>query len=218
MSQESVTRAESCLADLKKSLAEQQDARTAYEEKYQLALGDMEKMKVDHQKLEKKGNDAQAAILKCAEQAEAKLEAALQELSGLKKHVSNMTQAIFGPRAANLQSDCILKLKVVYTFIEQLYTGSMMAIRAMMGNKEPIKSIKNMLGCLSTLPPQVDKLKRSAARKGALTTLSRCLAYASELKPEEVAAGYLELRDDESEFTEDDYHRVVKESRAAAPQ
>ena len=56
-------------------------------------------------------------------------------------------------------------------------------MKAVMGNKEPIKSIKNMLGFLLTLPPQVDELKRSAARKGALTTLSRCLAYAPELKP-----------------------------------
>lgn len=75
-----------------------------------------------------------------------------------------------------------------------------------------------MLGCLSTLPPQVDELKRSRARKGALTTLSRCLAYAPELKPEEVATGYPKLKDDESEFTEEDYHRVVKESRSMATQ
>ena len=72
--------------------------RTAFEEKYRLALADMVKMKPDHQKFEKKVNDDQAAILKRAEQAEAKLEAAPQELSGLKKHVSNMTQAIFGKK------------------------------------------------------------------------------------------------------------------------
>ncbi|KAI4981573.1 hypothetical protein ZWY2020_022065 [Hordeum vulgare] len=128
------------------------------------------------------------------------------------------TVIITGPRAANLQDDCILKLKAIYTFTEQLYTRSMLTMKAVMGNKEPIKSTKNMLGCLSMLPPQVEELKRSAACKGALTTLSRCLAYASELKPEEVVAGYPELKDDESEFTEDDYHRVVKESRAAATQ
>ncbi|XP_044950228.1 uncharacterized protein LOC123399906 [Hordeum vulgare subsp. vulgare] len=123
----------------------------------------MEKMNADHQKFEKKANVDQAAIMKRAEQAEAKLEAALQELSGLKKHISNMTQAIFGSRVANLQDDCIMKLKAVYTFTEKLYTGSMMTMKAVMGNKEPIKSIKNMLGCLSTLPPQVDELKRSTA-------------------------------------------------------
>ena len=72
-----------------------------------------------------------------------------------------------------------------------------------------------MLGCLSTLPPQIEELKRSAARKGALTTLSRCLAYARELKPEEINGGFLELKDDRSEFTEEDYHHCVKESRFA---
>ena len=91
-----MTRADSTLADLKKNLAEQQDARTESEEKYRLALADMEKMKANHQKLEKKAHVDQAAIVKRAEQSEDKLEAALQELSGLKKHISNMTQAIFG--------------------------------------------------------------------------------------------------------------------------
>ena len=91
-----MTQAESSLAVLRKILAEQQNARTESEQKYRLALADMEKMKADHQKFEKKANADQAAILKRVEQAEAKLEAALQELSGLKKHVSNMTQAIFG--------------------------------------------------------------------------------------------------------------------------
>ncbi|KAI5022133.1 hypothetical protein ZWY2020_058863 [Hordeum vulgare] len=94
----------------------------------------------------------------------------------------------------------------------------MLTIKALMGNKEPVKSIKSMLGYLSMFPPQVEELKRSAAWKEALNTLSRCLAYAPELKPEEVAAGYAELKDDGSEFTEDDYHRVIKESRSAATQ
>ena len=75
-----------------------------------------------------------------------------------------------------------------------------------------------MLGYLSTLPPEIEELKRLAARKGVLNTLSRCLAYAPELKPEEIAAGYPELKDDGSEFTEVDYRRVIIESRYAATQ
>lgn len=188
--EESLTWANSTLAGLKESLAEQQDARAKSEEKFRLALADMEKMKAEHQKFEKKAHVEQAAILKRAQQAEEKLEAALQELFGFKHHISNMIQAIFGPRAATLQNDCILKLKAIYTFTEQLYTGGMMTMKAVMGNREPIKSIKHMLACLPTLPPQIEELKRPAACKGALTTLSRCLAYASELKPEEVAAGF----------------------------
>ena len=123
-----------------------------------------------------------------------------------------------GPRAANLQNDCVLMLKAIYTLTEQLYTGSVLTVKAVMGAKEPITSIKKMLGCLSTLPPQIGELTRSAARKGALTTLSRCLAYAPEINPEEVAAGFPQLKDDGSEFAEEDYQRVVKESRLAATQ
>ncbi|KAI5018563.1 hypothetical protein ZWY2020_043451 [Hordeum vulgare] len=211
--EESVTQTESALADLRKNLAEQQDARSESERKYHLVLAELERMKADHQKLEKKAKADQAAILKCAQQAEGKLEAAQQELSGLKKHISNMTVAMFGSRAANLPYDCMLKLKAMYTFTEQLYTGRVLTIKAMMGSKEPIKSFKNMLSCLSTLPPQIEELKRSAAGKGVLNTLNRCLAYAPELKPEEIDADYPELKDDGSEFTEEEYHRVIKESR-----
>ena len=78
----------------------------------------------------------------------------------------------------------MLKLKAIYTFDEQLYTRGVLTIKAVMGSKEPVRTIKHMLGFLSTLPPQIEELKRSAARKGVLNTLSRCLAYAPELKPE----------------------------------
>ena len=96
-------------------------------------------------------------------------------------------------------------LKAIYTLTEQLYTGSVLTVKAVMGAKEPITSIKKMLVCLSTLPPQIDELTRSAARKGALTTLSRCLVYAPEINPEEVAACFPQLKDDGSEFAEEDY-------------
>ena len=56
----------------------------------------MEKMKTKHKRFEDKAHAEQAAILKWAEQAEEKLKPAVQELSGLKRHISNMTQAIFG--------------------------------------------------------------------------------------------------------------------------
>ncbi|KAI4976343.1 hypothetical protein ZWY2020_049950 [Hordeum vulgare] len=152
--EESLAQAESTLGDLKKSLADQQDAWAKAEEKYQVILADMEKLKA----AKKKSQAYQATALKQAEMAETKLEAVQQELAGLKKHISNMTQAIFGPRAANLQDDCILKLKAIYTLTEQLYVGSMLTMKAVMSTKEPITSIKKMLGCLSTLPPQIGEL------------------------------------------------------------
>ncbi|KAI5000250.1 hypothetical protein ZWY2020_004839 [Hordeum vulgare] len=189
LTKESVTQTESVVADLRKNLAEQQNARSESERKYHLVLAELDRMKADNQKLERKGKADQAVILKQAEQAEGKLEAAQQELSGLKKHISNMTVAMF---------------------------GGVLTIKAVMGSKEPVKSIKNMLSYLSMLPPKIEELKRSAALKGVMNTLRWCLAYASELKPEEVVAGYPELKDDGSEFTEEDYQRVIKESRFAA--
>ncbi|KAI4980116.1 hypothetical protein ZWY2020_016869 [Hordeum vulgare] len=79
-------------------------------------------------------------------------------------------------------------------------------------------TIKQMLGFLPTLPPQVEELKISAARMGVLNTLSRCLAYAPELKTEEIVTGYPELKVNGSEFIEVDYQRTIIESRYAATQ
>ena len=80
-------------------MADQQDARTQSEDKYKLALVELEKLKTE---LEKAQADQNAA-LKRAEKAEAKLATVQQELSGLKRHISNMTQAIFGKSYLNLQ-------------------------------------------------------------------------------------------------------------------
>ncbi|KAI5012784.1 hypothetical protein ZWY2020_025050 [Hordeum vulgare] len=211
---ETLAQTESALSDLKKNLSGQQDARAKSEEKHQLVMAELEKLKADL----KRAQADQDAATKRAEKAEAKLATVQQELSGLKRHISNMTQAVFGPRAANLQDDCVLMLKAIYTLTEQLYTGRVLTVKVVMGAKEPTTSIKKMLGCLSTLPPQIGELTRSAARKGILTALSRCLAYAPEINPEEVATGFPQLKDDGSEFVEEDYQRVVKDSRLAATQ
>ena len=69
---------------------------------------------------------------------------------------------------------------------------------------------------LSTLPKQLLELKRSAARQGAMAALSRCLAYAPELTPEEMADGFPAKKVDGSEFSEADYVKCMKNSRALA--
>ena len=53
-------------------------------------------MKADQKFFEKKAKADQTAIRKRAEQAEEKLEATQQEVTGFKNHVTNMTVAIFG--------------------------------------------------------------------------------------------------------------------------
>ncbi|KAI5013561.1 hypothetical protein ZWY2020_037074 [Hordeum vulgare] len=181
--EESMAQSEPAVADLKKNLTGQQDAYSGLEAKFRLLQSELEKMKADQEKFDKKANADQATILKRAEQAEEKLKAAQQELTGLKKHVSNMTVAMF-----------------------------------VMGSKEPTMTIKKMLSFLSTLPPQVEELKRSAVRTGVLNSLSRCLAYAPELKTEEIVTGYPKLKVDGTEFTEVDYKRTIVESCYAATQ
>lgn len=78
LQQESLIQTESALGDLKKSLSDQQDARAKSEEKYQLVLGEMEKLKADL----KRAQADQDASTKRAEKAEAKLVTVQQELSG----------------------------------------------------------------------------------------------------------------------------------------
>ena len=82
------------MGDLKKNLTDQQDARAKAEEKYQVILAEMEKLKAANQKAQAD----QAAALKRAEKAKTRLEAMQQELAGLKQHISNMAQAIFGKK------------------------------------------------------------------------------------------------------------------------
>ena len=94
LQQETLIQTESALGDLKKNLSDQQDARTKSEEKYQLVLAEMEKLKADL----KRAQADQDAATKRAEKAEAKLATVQQELSGLKHHISNMAQAIFGKK------------------------------------------------------------------------------------------------------------------------
>ena len=90
--QESLAQTELALGDLRKNLADQQDARTQSEDKYKLALVELEKLKAELERTQADHN----AVLTRAEKAEAKLATVQQELSGLKRHISNMTQAIFG--------------------------------------------------------------------------------------------------------------------------
>ncbi|KAI4979694.1 hypothetical protein ZWY2020_016447 [Hordeum vulgare] len=81
--EETLARTESALGDLKNKLSGQQDARAKSEEKYQLVLAELEKLKAN---LKRTQADQDAAI-KRAEKAEARMASVQQELSGLKRHI-----------------------------------------------------------------------------------------------------------------------------------
>ncbi|KAI5013503.1 hypothetical protein ZWY2020_034615 [Hordeum vulgare] len=212
--EDSVIQTESALTDLRKNMADQQDAHSELEWKYRLIQAELEKMKVDQKKLEKKAKADQTAIIKCAEQAEEKVEPAQQELSVLKKHVSNMIVAMFGARAANLPDDCMLKLKAIYTFAEQLLTGGMLTIKAVMGSKEPVAHAR-LFVYISSSDRGTEKFSRP---KGSIEHPELMLSLCPGAQTRRNSRRLPRAEDDGSEFTEVDYHRVIIESRYAATQ
>ena len=78
-----------------------------------------------------------------------------------------------------------VRLKAVYTLVEQLYTGAQRAIASTLHKKTPSRLIKDTLKQLSVLPNRIDDLKRGAARADALTALSRAKAWQADLDPED---------------------------------
>lgn len=109
-----------------------------------------------------------------------------------------------------------MKLKAAYTLIEQLYTGAQRAISAATHKKQPPSLIKEVLEKLSVLPQRFEELKRSAARAGAITALSRAKAWQAELDPEELATGCPSLKEDGSPFSAEDFTKIVREMRPLA--
>ena len=83
-----------------------------------------------------------------------------------------------------------MKLKAAYTLIEQLYTGSQRVISADSYNKPTPTLIKDTLVGLSMTPVQIEEVKRSAARAGALLALTRAKAWISDLDPVDIAKGF----------------------------
>ena len=68
------------------------------------------------------------------------------------------------------------------------------------------------------LPAQIEELKRSAARAGALTALTRAKAWVPDLDPVDVGKGYPSLREDGSEFDNDALRVITREMRPLACQ
>ena len=95
-----------------------------------------------------------------------------------------------GTRVAHLGSDMRQKLKAAYTLIEQLYTGVQRVICTASHNKPPPTLIKETLERLAMMPARFEELKKSAARAGALTALTRAKAWISDLDPADLGNDY----------------------------
>ena len=109
-----------------------------------------------------------------------------------------------------------MKLKVVYTLVEQLYTGAQRALAAISPTNQAPTLLIDVLKKLFVLPARFEEMKRSSARAGAVTALSRAKAWVPELHPSEVATGYPSLKEDGTPFDQKDFSACVKEIRPMA--
>ena len=111
-----------------------------------------------------------------------------------------------------------MKLKAAYMLIEQLYTGAQRVICAAFFNKPRPTLIKDTLAKLSMTPAQIEEVKRSATRAGALTALTRAKAWIADLDPADIAKGYPGEQEDGSEFDAEALKALTKEMRPLASQ
>ena len=101
---------ESEISDLKNSLEAQEMETQRANSKFDFSISEQEKLKKDFEMEKKAWADEKIALINQAEKAEAALEEATVQLSGLKHHVSQMVLAIFGKslckcQILNLSSD-----------------------------------------------------------------------------------------------------------------
>ena len=87
---------ESEISDLKNRLKTQESETEKANSKFEFSVSAQEKLKKKFEAERKAWADEKTALLSRAEQAEAALTERTAELSGLKRHVSQMVSAIFG--------------------------------------------------------------------------------------------------------------------------
>ena len=109
-----------------------------------------------------------------------------------------------------------IKLKAVYTVVEQLYTGAQQTIAAAMHKKHPPTLIKDTLEKFSVLPQRIAVLKRASARAGALTALSWAKAWQADLDLEDLANGCPSVKEDGSPFSADEFAKIARAMRPLA--
>ena len=108
----------------------------------------------------------------------------------------------------------LIKLKAVYTLVEQLYTGSQRALAAVALSNEVPTLLADVLKRLAVLPQRFNELRRSSTRAGAVTALSRAKAWLPELDPADIAIGYPSLKEDGTSFEQEDFAACGKEIEA----
>src|SRR4051812_12167624 len=112
----------------------------------------------------------------------------------------------------------VIKLKAVYTLVEQLYTGSQHALAVVALSNEVPNLLADVIRQLVVLPQRVQELRRASARAGAIASLSRAKAWLPELDPADIALGYPSLKEDATTFDQKDFTSCVRDIRPVATQ
>ena len=71
----------------------------------------------------------------------------------------------------------LVKLKAVYTLVEQLYTGTQRTLAMISPTNQSPTLLSDVLKKLSVLPARIEEIKRSSARASVVTALSRAKAW-----------------------------------------
>ena len=100
--------------------------------------------------------------------------------------------------------------------VEQLYTRAQRTLATISPTNQGPNLLSDVLKKLSILPTRFQEIKRSCARAGAVTALSRAKAWVPELDPADVASGYPSLKEDGTSFDQQDFAACVKEIRPHA--
>ena len=87
---------QSQLTNVKTQLEHQESETRKADSKFQFSLAEMEKLKTSFEVERNTWSEEKTALIPRAEQAEADLQEATSEVTGLKHHVSHMVSAIFG--------------------------------------------------------------------------------------------------------------------------
>ncbi|XP_073352248.1 uncharacterized protein [Aegilops tauschii subsp. strangulata] len=207
---------EADMSDLKNRLKMQEMETRKANAKFVSSIAAQEKLKTEFHAERKAWAEEKVALVNRAEQAEKALSEKTAELAGLKRQVSQMVAAIFGPRSANLNQSVVTKLKAVYTLVEQLYTGSQRALAVVALSNEVPTHLAEVLRRLAVLPQRIQELRRASARAGAIAALSRAKAFLPELDPADIALGYPSLKEDGTAFDQKDFAACVKAVRPVA--
>ena len=110
----------------------------------------------------------------------------------------------------------LIKLKAVYTLVEQLYSGSQRALAVVALSNTPPCLLQDVLKHLAVLPQRIKDLRQASARAGAVAALSRAKAWVPELDLADLSLGYPSLKEDGTAFDDQDFTACVKVVRPLA--